>query len=137
MAMMRERASGPCRVRPLRTTVEPRGMSGDDRAAAERFLRGDCVVTYLLLLTREKPSLLLGGLRGLRVGGVDLARGFRRRLRRRLLSFALLLSASRAAWAACAALSASRAFAWNSLHWSFTFLISSCATLAAAWSDAC
>ena len=41
-----ERASGPCRVRPLRTMVEESlgEMSGDDRAAAERFLRGRTVL---------------------------------------------------------------------------------------------
>ena len=42
-----ERASGPCRVRPLRTMVEESlgEMSPDDRAAAERFLRGRTVLS--------------------------------------------------------------------------------------------
>ena len=41
-----ERARGPCRVRPLRTMVEESlgEMSPDDRAAAERFLRGRTVL---------------------------------------------------------------------------------------------
>ena len=41
-----ERASGPCRVRPLRAMVEESlgEMSADDRAAAERFLRGRTVL---------------------------------------------------------------------------------------------
>ena len=41
-----ERASGPCRVRPLRTMVEESlgEMSVEDRAAAERFLRGRTVL---------------------------------------------------------------------------------------------
>ena len=42
-----ERASGPCRVRPLRAMVEESlgEMSADDRAAAERFLRGRTVLS--------------------------------------------------------------------------------------------
>ena len=41
-----ERASGPCRVRPLRAMVEESlgEMSAEDRAAAERFLRGRTVL---------------------------------------------------------------------------------------------
>ena len=41
-----ERASGPCRVRPLRAMVEESlgEMSVEDRAAAERFLRGRTVL---------------------------------------------------------------------------------------------
>ena len=41
-----EKASGPCNVRPLRTMVEESlgEMSPDDRAAAERFLRGRTVL---------------------------------------------------------------------------------------------
>ena len=41
-----ERARGPCRVRPLRAMVEESlgEMSVDDRAAAERFLRGRTVL---------------------------------------------------------------------------------------------
>ena len=41
-----ERARGPCRVRPLRAMVEESlgEMSADDRAAAEKFLRGRTVL---------------------------------------------------------------------------------------------